>query len=292
MAGPFLPLLGLAALALISSSRRRTTGTYYGASGRVCALPVVSVSLEDAGEQDRWIRCAGRTQGDAQALADRLTAAGRTQRAARVLALYARRRRVEDSPPSASSSSAATRAEVERTLAADPHSIPVEPPSETVAPTPDAQPPGPVSHGGTTTPTGRRHRTTAPGGNYADSTRPVPSGFSGARAASLAPQLRDCIQTRHAASCRRRTRQFQLAAGIPVDGDYGTLTYHALVFWLGGSGAPPVPPTTLRDDPRLAYVAPGGVTAPHVPTTTGSEAADAEAGARLGRDMTRDEHHV
>ena len=123
MVSPLVILLGLglaAAAASGSSSRRRyAPASRRGmSSARVCTLPPSGVSLEDADEQDRWTRCAGRRFEDVQALAGRLTAAGRVERASAVIELYNRRRAVEDAPPDPGAVSPETRAEVDRAVSA------------------------------------------------------------------------------------------------------------------------------------------------------------------------------
>lgn len=324
MAAPIVPLLALAALGLAAASgRRRTTtgtGTYYG-RGRVCTLTSDQVSLEDSGEQDRWVRCAGRTADQVSALAARLSAAGRTSRASRVRALWERRRRVEDSPPSSSTVAPSTRAEIERTVSTPDSavsSLPVEPAPESVAPSSDASaaPPPPVSHGATTTssstssPTtssraSRRSRSSTRSStpvDYSNPARAIPAHFSAATATRGAPELRDCLRQRDAGQCRRRLRQFQTAAGIPVDGRYGPISYYALVFWLGNpSGAADLPPAPegLAGAPTTSvYRAPGNTPPPapapsmesitaRSPSSSSSSSPSVDDIAQMGRDMTR-----
>lgn len=299
MAIPALPILVLTALGLAAagSSRRRGRIASTTARGRVCALPVASVSLEDADEQDRWVRCPGRSLASVQQLSDRLRVAGRAARADRVLALYDRRRAVEDAPPDASSVSTTTRTEVDRTLTADPSTIPVEPAPETVAPTGDAAPPPRASHGSSstsTTPRTTRTRTTPTRAvvDYSDASRERPHAYNASRAASQAPELVACLRQRMSTDCRRRLRQFQTSAGIPVDGTYGTITYYALAFWLGnptGDAAPPLPSSPLSSDRRKHYVAPGH-DAPSYDGGASTTTTD-QTGIDIGREMSRDLDH-
>lgn len=283
MAAPILPILVLAGLGLAAGGRRRrSTGSSSRVVGRVCALAAASVSLEDASEQDRWVRCAGRTFDQVQTLAGRLTAAGRTDRASRVIALWDRRRRVEDAPPSASSVSADTRAEIDRTVATPDSaasSLPVEAAPETVASTPDATPAPRAAHAGS-----RSTRRSSSHVDYSDASRAAPRGFSREQAERLAPQLRACLRERDASQCRRRVRQFQTAAGIPVDGAYGSLTFWALMFWLGSPGSeslqPPQPSSGLRAG--VVYTAPQ-----HIARPSAAAAPTPDEIAQMGRDMTR-----
>ena len=286
MAAPLLPIVVLAGLGLAAAgSRRRGTGARSRVVGRVCALAPASVSLEDASEQDRWVRCAGRTFEQVQTLAGRLTAAGRTDRASRVIALWDRRRRVEDAPPSAGSVSSATRSEIDRTMSTPDSaasSLPVESAPETVSPTPDATPAPRATHAGS-----RTSRRTSSHVDYGDASRAAPRGFSRTTATRLAPQLRACIRERGESQCRRRVRQFQTAAGIPVDGTYGTLTFWALMFWLGSpvtsaADQPPQPSGGLRSG--VVYRAPQHIAEP-VPPPASSPTPDEIA--QMGRDMTR-----
>ena len=272
MVSPLVILLGLglaAAAASGSSSRRR----YAPASrrgmraARVCTLPPSGVSLEDADEQDRWTRCAGRRFEDVQALAGRLTAAGRVERASAVIELYNRRRAVEDAPPDPGAVSPETRAEVDRTVSAsddEARALDVPPAPETTADHDDATPPPPARRRrGATTPRG----TSAPSRardatDYADPARPQPAGFNPSLARVSAPELRDCLNRRAASACRRRIRQFQTAAGITTDGLYGPITHAALVYWLRQTGASDPPPPTPHGAART-YAPPGSARDPH-----------------------------
>lgn len=260
MVSPLVILLGLglaAAAASGSSSRRRTTYRRGSASSaRVCSLAVGSVSLEDADEQDRWTRCAGRRFEDVQALAGRLTNAGRIERASAVIELYNRRRAVEEAPPDPAAVSSETRSEVERTVSAsddEARALDVPPAPESTHDDHDATPPPPA----------RRRRTSSRDAtDYADPTRSQPAGFNPSLARTSAPELRDCLNRRAASQCRRRIRQFQTAAGIATDGLYGPITHAALVYWLRQTHASDPPPPTPRGAAR-SYTPPGSARDPH-----------------------------
>lgn len=274
MAVPAIPvLLGGVALLLAGGSRRRRTTS--------CSLPVDRVSLEDTDEQDRWVRCADRTEAEVRALSDRLTSAGRTARGAAVVALWTRRRSVEDQRPDGQVSPP-IRTEVDRTLATTDQQaahLPVAPAPETVVPPSDAS--SPARRGATSTTRTRRGSsssstsptTTARTADYGDPHRTPPAGFDAAMARSSAPGVASCLRQRSTSDCRRRVTQFQRYAGIPADGIHGPLTYAALVAF---GASPPAVHGTAR-----TYVIPGAVTLPaRAPSRygSGSEAPRAPAG--------------
>lgn len=266
MVSPLVILLGLglAAAAASGGSSRRRTVYRRGAltTGRVCSLPVAGVSLEDADEQDRWTRCAGRRFEDVQALAGRLTSAGRVERASAVIELYNRRRAVEDAQPDPATVSPETRSEVDRTVSAsddEARALDVPPAPESTHDDHDATPPPPARRrrGGGAAPSRARDAT-----DYGDASRAQPAGFNPSLARVSAPELRDCLRRRAASACRRRIRQFQTAAGITTDGLYGPLTFAALTYWLRQTSASDPAPPTPPGAPRT-YTPPGSARDPH-----------------------------
>jgi len=208
----------------------------------VCALATDDVSLEDADEQDRWVRCPGRTLGDVQELAGRLTAADRLSRAQRVVALWHARHSVESAPPDGRVDDA-TRTEVERTQRAT---------DDEVARMETPEPPDTLDESAAEE---TREARTIRGelGPYADPRRRPAAGYDATIARGTAGALVTCLNTRSHSQCRRRLRDWQRAAGIPADGQYGPLTFNALRAF--GQTSAPVP-RSGRGTARHVYVVP------------------------------------
>lgn len=288
MALPVLPLLvlGGALLALASSDGDSSAPRARARRGeptrrRVCALATDDVSLEDADEQDRWVRCPGRTLGDVQELAGRLTAADRLSRAQRVVSLWHARHSVESAPPDGRVDDA-TRAEVERTQRATDDEVArmetPEPPDTLDESAAEETREARTRRGGgarraprvtelpqrdvvtdrstgesTETESGEARTIRGELGQYANPRRRPPEGYDASIARATASALVTCLNTRSHSQCRRRLRDWQRAAGIPADGQYGPLTFNALRAF--GQTSAPVP-RSGRGTARHVYVVP------------------------------------
>lgn len=288
MAVPVLPLLvlGGALLALASGDGDASAPRARARRGeptrrRVCALSTDEVSLEDADEQDRWVRCPGRTLGDVQELAGRLTAADRLSRAQRVVALWHARHAVESAAPDGRVDDA-TRADVERTQRATDEELarmetpdPPETLDESAAEETREARTRSARGGGrgsrvtelpqrdvvtdrstgesTETESGEARTIRGELGPYANPRRRPPVGYDASIARATASALVTCLNTRSHSQCRRRLRDWQRAAGIPADGQYGPLTYNALRAF--GQSSAPVP-RSGRGTGRHVYVVP------------------------------------
>ena len=231
-------LLGVGAALLFAASRR---GSRAPSAGQIaCTSAADAAARYRIGDLLSWVNCAGRTAAEVAQLAGLLERAGRAADAERVRSTWNARSEVDLSPGDGEMYSAAEQRAAERALTspAPPASVPEEPRGRVIFPE-------------------VRDGAFVPEGSAASSSSPrprAPAGFAPAEARRLAPRVDRTL--RSGGGSTSIIRDFQLAAGIPVDGRYGPQTRAALVYY----GIPTPPPA------RYATSAPERYTPPVIET--------------------------
>jgi len=242
--------LGLGAALLFASSRGRRGGA--PSAGQIaCTSAAEAAARYRLADLLAWVNCAGRTAVEAAQLAALLERAGRASDAERVRDAWNARAIVDATPPDGSMFSAQEERAAERALtsASPPAAVVEEPRGRVILPTEadiERVPSSSSSSASASTPRPR-----------------APGGYNPAAARSLAPRVDRTL--RSGGGSTGIIRDFQRAAGIPVDGRYGPQTRAALVYF----GIPTPPPA------RYATTAPERYTPPVIETEAVSVSGDA-----------------
>ena len=233
MMGAMVPIV--IALLVFRAARRQNQGARQLGSGRPasCDLPPGDVADRDGATIRSWVLCAGRRATEVQELAAALERANRQPEMAAVLDLWNARRRVETAEPNGVLPAADQREAENAASASDQEAR--------GAPFNPAPLEGVEQGAMVRTPPAARRRTAAEQARI-DSYNP---NLARQRAAWVNSGMRELELSRYAnpldlpGTVRAAIRNFQEAAGMVSDGQYGCMTYNAMRHF--GINQPPLP---------------------------------------------------